>query len=371
VAAELKTALEAAFGDSPAIVTVEVHLTQYGPGGAPEDHVCSGESHATVLAYDFAEKGTGIISIGGDGTIHEIMKGLIKKGMLKDVPLGLISRGTMNLYAISGGLPSAQELPNVIMENSFRNASLMKVTSPSSVEGEENIIDDKCFEALYFGVGYAPAKGAQAWRSTMGPMFGIMTNLVYACMVPSSVAIRGKMTLHLKDGTKEEIDDTFFWIIVSMRNPYSGRLTEDLWVSYMTLDNFPGFSRMMDYFTPPMELYVGCATVMQAHFCVSSFSWNQVDTPIGVCLDGDARDASQSMTVELEPNAWKIMASKEYPTDPVEADATGQKPEAKPLTECAKAWLAEHDPVPGKLPLIPQYAGYKMPEDGQPNRTCC
>ena len=93
---------------------------------------------------------------------------------------------------------------------------------------------------------------------------------------PNLNALPGKMKLTMKDGSVKEITDTFFWIIVSMRSPYNGRLTGDLWVSYMRLENFPGFGRMMDYFKPPMELFLGCATVMEAHYCISKFEWDQV-----------------------------------------------------------------------------------------------
>ncbi len=94
-----------------------------------------------------------VFAVGGDGTIHEVMDGLIEKGNLSQVSLGLLSQGTMNFYAISGGLPDAGKLPEIIQANSYRDASLMKVQDNS---GKVNTM---CFEALYFGVGYKPAKG--------------------------------------------------------------------------------------------------------------------------------------------------------------------------------------------------------------------
>jgi len=244
----------------------------------------------------------------------------------------------------------------------------MKVFSAGAGDTTTPAIDTMCFEAMYFGVGYAPAKGAQKWRSSMGPMFGILSNLIWACTFPTGTSIKGKLTLALKDGSTKEINDNFFWIIVSMRSPFNGRLTEDLWVSYMTLEQFPGFGRMMDYFSPPMELFLGCATVMQEHYNVTKFEWHQDAEcgPIGVCLDGDAMDGSQNITVELAESAWMTMASQEYPSECVHEVKDGVL-EAKPLTACAKAWLTKNDPDK-KLPL-PQVPGYNF--EPPKREGCC
>ena len=92
----------------------------------------------------------------------------------------------------------------------------------------------------------------------------------------------GKLTLELPTGKKIVVEDTFFWIVVTMRSPsaegflgkgagtwetprvfrvflrdgsvlvrtlvfrcarYNGALTDSMWVSYLTLDSFPGFNR--------------------------------------------------------------------------------------------------------------------------------
>ena len=209
------------------------------------------KGHATELAKQYGSADCGLVAVGGDGTIHEVMDGLIEKGVLADTALGLLSQGTMNFYAISGGLACASELPKLIASDSFRQSSLM------SVKDSEGLVDTMCFEALYFGVGYKPAKGAQEWRNTcFGPMFGIMKNLVVANMFPSSTAVSGKLKLWPADGGDViEIEDKFFWIVVCQRSPYNGALCSDMWVSLLPLADFPGFGRMMNFFGPPMELF--------------------------------------------------------------------------------------------------------------------
>ena len=194
------------------------------------------------------------------------------------------------------------------------------------------------------GVGYRPAKGAQEWRSTsLGPMFGIMMNLVKANLSPASTAVKGALSMWPADGgEKVVLKDKFFWIVVSQRSPYNGTLGESMWVSWLTLDGFPGFGRMMNFFGPPMELFSGMAYAFDGHLEVNKFEWSQDDNvPIGVCLDGDPVDAGHSITGESIKRAWRIMGGP-YP-DRVPDHMT----KIGPVTPAAKKWLDENPPPKG------------------------
>ena len=58
------------------------------------------KAHATEVAKKYASEDVGMISVGGDGTLHEIMDGLAEVKLLEKVPLGMVSMGTMNGYAV-------------------------------------------------------------------------------------------------------------------------------------------------------------------------------------------------------------------------------------------------------------------------------
>ena len=76
----------------------------------------------------------------------------------------------------------------MIASGSVRKQGLMRCSTDAVVKKGEPT-EWMCFEALYFGVGYRPAKGAQEWRNSMGgPMAGIMINLVKACAFPGPPA---------------------------------------------------------------------------------------------------------------------------------------------------------------------------------------
>ena len=64
-------------------------------GIAHELVVTEYKAHATEVAKKYAAEDVGIISVGGDGTLHEIMDGLADVKMLHKVQLGMLSQGTM------------------------------------------------------------------------------------------------------------------------------------------------------------------------------------------------------------------------------------------------------------------------------------
>lgn len=63
-------------------------------------------SHAIELAKSAVKKGyETVVSVGGDGTINEVVNGLHDSGTLKDVSLGIISTGTGSDYVRTIGIP--------------------------------------------------------------------------------------------------------------------------------------------------------------------------------------------------------------------------------------------------------------------------
>jgi len=71
-----------------------------------EHELTESPGHAIELAKSAAEKGYKlVVSVGGDGTINEIVNGLYESGSIRDVMLGIISTGTGSDYIRSVGLP--------------------------------------------------------------------------------------------------------------------------------------------------------------------------------------------------------------------------------------------------------------------------
>lgn len=66
--------------------------------------------HAIELARSAAGKGYQlVVSVGGDGTINEIVNGLYDAGSIKDIMLGIISTGTGGDYIRTIGIPGSHK----------------------------------------------------------------------------------------------------------------------------------------------------------------------------------------------------------------------------------------------------------------------
>ena len=75
-----------------------------------EHDLTEAPGHAIELAKTAVEKGYEmVVSVGGDGTINEIVNGLYNSGSIKDAMLGILSTGTGGDYVRTVGVPRRYE----------------------------------------------------------------------------------------------------------------------------------------------------------------------------------------------------------------------------------------------------------------------
>lgn len=75
-----------------------------------EHDLTEAPGHARELAKSAVKKGYQlVVSVGGDGTINEVVNGLYDSGNLADVMLGIISTGTGSDYIRTIGIPRAYQ----------------------------------------------------------------------------------------------------------------------------------------------------------------------------------------------------------------------------------------------------------------------
>ncbi len=81
-----------------------------GQGLNFEHNITEAPGHAVELARDAARKGFEmVVSVGGDGTINEIVNGLYAAGSISSTTLGIISTGTGGDYIRTVGIPRRYE----------------------------------------------------------------------------------------------------------------------------------------------------------------------------------------------------------------------------------------------------------------------
>src|SRR4030042_5781633 len=81
-----------------------------GQGLRFEHDITEAPGHAIELARTAAKNGYEmIVSVGGEGTINEIVNGLYASGSIGDTLLGIVSTGTGGIYVRTAGVPRKYE----------------------------------------------------------------------------------------------------------------------------------------------------------------------------------------------------------------------------------------------------------------------
>jgi diacylglycerol kinase (ATP) len=102
----------------------------------------------------------GIVVLGGDGSLHAVIKALRQAGRLADVTVGLVPLGTGNDFAATLGLPEdPAEAATVIVTGHTREIDLV-------IDGEDGIV----INAAHIGIGAEAAAAARPWKKALGPL---------------------------------------------------------------------------------------------------------------------------------------------------------------------------------------------------------
>lgn len=164
--------------------------------------------HAAALACRAMRNGTDVVvALGGDGTVNEVINGLLTDGVHPAVPaLGIVPAGSTNVFARALGLPNDRiEATGALLEG-LRTAAYRPVSM--------GVADDRyfCFAA---GLGFDAAivhgverKRRQGSRSTHTLYARVGVRQFFA-----TDRRRPKLHVELADGTR--YDDVYFAIIAN------------------------------------------------------------------------------------------------------------------------------------------------------------
>lgn len=103
---------------------------------------------------------TGVVVLGGDGSLHAVVDALRTAGRLGDVVIGLVPLGTGNDFAATLGLPDdAVKSAKVIVDGRTRAIDLI-------IDGDDDVV----VNAAHIGIGAEAARAARPWKKALGPV---------------------------------------------------------------------------------------------------------------------------------------------------------------------------------------------------------
>ena len=153
--------------------------------------------HASELANTLDLSGyNGLCAIGGDGTLFEIINGMLKRKDNQNFPLGLITGGTGNAFMHDLNCLDPVEASERIIKGNLRSVDIAKVETPNNLYYSFNIIG----WGLVADAGYL----AEYFRLLGGLRYDVASILE---------VLRGKRRIARLILDDEVIDDDFVFII--------------------------------------------------------------------------------------------------------------------------------------------------------------
>ncbi|MET1038430.1 MAG: YegS/Rv2252/BmrU family lipid kinase [Aeromicrobium sp.] len=102
----------------------------------------------------------GVVVLGGDGSLHAVVKALRGAGRLADTTIGLVPLGTGNDFAATLGLPDDHvAAAQVVTTGRTRAVDLV-------IDGDDGIV----INAAHIGIGAEAAAAARPYKKALGPL---------------------------------------------------------------------------------------------------------------------------------------------------------------------------------------------------------
>ena len=153
--------------------------------------------HAGELANNLDFSGyNGLCAIGGDGTLFEIINGMLKRKDNQNFPLGLITGGTGNAFMHDLNCLDPVEASARIIKGNLRSVDIAKVETPNNLYYSFNIIG----WGLVADAGYL----AEYFRLLGGLRYDVASILE---------VLRGKKRIARLILDEEVVDDDFVFVI--------------------------------------------------------------------------------------------------------------------------------------------------------------
>ena len=106
-----------------------------------DSHVTEHQHHAEeIITKANLKDKDGILILGGDGTMHETVNGLLKRDEITDIPIGLLPTGSGNSLLYDIGRFDVKTTLNKILNHNTQTIDVLKVTGSDMIYYSINLV---------------------------------------------------------------------------------------------------------------------------------------------------------------------------------------------------------------------------------------
>ena len=267
--------------------------------------ICETEykEHAITLAREIVEDDVDLLAVaGGDGTLHEVIQGLVEADALNEVTLGVIPVGTANIFATNIGITNPEHGFNILKTGERRRIDI-------GFAGDEPFAMS-CIAGL-------PANASVATSGELKERFGSLAFVIAGVQEVATFdglhleltavsngeettwtgealcALIGNVRRFAKRGGQANVEDGFFDVVIVDRMPASDLVAE-----------------------ATAQRLLGQDTEHVLHVQASQLEIDGLHgEPIDFSLDGEL-SAHEHVVLHTRPHALTVCVGPEYDPDP-------------------------------------------------------
>jgi len=259
-----------------------------------------GEGHAVTLARGAAGHDL-VVAVGGDGTINEVLDGIVQSGS-PDLRMGVLYSGTSPDFCRFHGIPTEPEAAlQSLLGGGVRRVDVARIAYHDAA-GQQQVSHFGC--SCSIGMGAAVARAANRWRKHLGDTLGTGAAVVRALLGHRPVDLRVEI-----DGEVHSLPNTNNLSVV--KNPFLasglklrlevGPADGRLWVVGVHGKGWAGLCALLPGF------YSGKATAASAVFVrPARVVTVTAEAPHEIEFDGDPRGFLPART-EILPQALALV----------------------------------------------------------------
>ncbi|SFK80271.1 lipid kinase, YegS/Rv2252/BmrU family [Halogranum rubrum] len=263
------------------------------------------EGDAIEFAAEAARDGATVVAAcGGDGTVNEVVRGLVEADALGDVTLAVVPAGTGNNFAGNIGIENIEHAFEVIDSGESRRIDLGVVSVP---DGPSQPFVNSC-------IGGLTAEASAATTPDSKDRFGV---LAYVVTTLQTISDYDGMPLRVETAGDEtwEGDAIFALVGNGRRFPVEGRTQanmEDGLLDVTIVEDKPTVSLAGE---AAVQRVFGGDTANITRFQTPSLSMTVLDERVQFSLDGEMVTAD-TLVAETREGALDIFVGEDYEPNP-------------------------------------------------------